>query len=107
MSADEYELAGFANAGRGGLLATGGLQAEAWQATWTVGDREAPGRRIWSVRYRGRYARHAIPARPAPGEARDHLTGPLRAARDLAVRQQLPTWPDWFSRALSSGDDIA
>jgi len=101
VSADEYELAGFANAGRGGLRAKGRLQAEARQATWTVGDREAPGRRIWSVRYRGRYARHAIPARPAPGEARDHLTGALRAARDLAVRQGLA------AMAASGSSDLA
>ena len=38
---------------------------------------------------------------PAPGEARDHLTGALRAARDLAVRQGLA------AMAASGSSDLA
>jgi hypothetical protein len=66
-AADEFELAGFANAGRQSLLVTGTGQPESWQATSAVADREAPDRRIWPVDYLGSRAGDASPRLPGPG----------------------------------------
>lgn len=106
VAEDEHMLAGFSNAGRWGLLATGGQRLEAWRASWAVGDRDAPGRRIWSVTYQGAYVEHATAQRPGLRDAGEHLAEALRSARDFAIRQDLNPWPAWFDRALASGDDI-
>lgn len=103
---DEQMLAGFANAGRWSLATTGGRGGEIWHATWTVGDRAASDRRIWSVRYEGAYVDHLIPQRPDLLTARSHLTEALQSARDFATRQQMDTWPAWFDRALAGDPDI-
>jgi hypothetical protein len=105
-AADEYELAGFANAGDQSMLVTGTGQPEAWRAAWTVGDSEAPARRIWWVNYRGGHASDSTLQRPDPGAALDELTAALRSARDFAAGQELADWAEWFSRALTVGDDI-
>lgn len=103
---DEHMLAGFANAGRWSLVTTGGRQPEEWRASWSVGDRNAPGHRIWSVRYEGVYADRAAPQRPDLRGATAQLTTALEAARDFAMRQAMDTWPAWFERALTVSDDI-
>jgi hypothetical protein len=103
---DEQMLAGFANAGRWSLAATGGHSAEIWRATWAVGDRAAPDRRIWSVRYEGVHADHLTPQRPDVPGARGNLIEALQAARDFAAGQQMDTWPAWFERALAGDRDI-
>jgi hypothetical protein len=89
-AADEFELAGFANAGRQSLLVTGSGPAESWQATWAVAD----------------HAGDASPRRPDPAAALDELTAALRSARDFATRQDLPDWAESFSRALNADGDI-
>lgn len=99
-------LAGFANAGRWGLVTTGGRTGEIWQATWTVGDRSVPDRRIWSVTYQGASVDHLPPQRPDLVSARRNLTEALETARDFATRQQMETWPAWFERALAGDPDI-
>jgi hypothetical protein len=66
-AADEFELAGFANAGRQSLLVTGTSRPESWQATSAVADRQAPDRRIWPVNYLGSRAGDASPRLPGPG----------------------------------------
>jgi len=103
---DEQMLAGFANVGRWSLATTGEGSVEIWRATWAVGDRAAPDRRIWSVRYEGVHADHLTPRRPDVLGARGNLTQALQAARDFATRQQMDTWPAWFERALAGDPDI-
>jgi hypothetical protein len=103
---DEQMLAGFANAGRWSLATTGQRNGEIWRATWTVGDRGAPHRRIWSVRYDGAHVDHLTPQRPDLAGARSHLTEALRNAQDFAIRQQMETWPAWFERALAGDPEI-
>jgi hypothetical protein len=103
---DEQMLAGFANAGRWSLAATGGPSNEIWHATWTVGDRAAPDRRIWSVRYEGAHADLVTPQRPDLLRARSHLTEALQAAQDFATRQQMEAWPAWFQAALAGDPEI-
>lgn len=103
---DEQMLAGFANVGRWGLATTGGGSGEAWHATWIVGDRAAPERRIWSVRYDGTCVDRLIPQRPDLRSARRALTEALQSARNFATRQQMETWPSWFERALAGDSDI-
>lgn len=105
-AADEFELAGFANAGRQGLLVTGAGQPEAWRATWAVADRAAPGRRIWSADYHGGHVGEPVPRRPGRGAALNELIAALTSARDFAAGQQLADWAEWFSRALAAGEDI-
>jgi hypothetical protein len=97
-------LAGFANAGRWGLAATGGQQPEVWRASWAVGDRNAPERRIWSVHYQGAFVDQVALQRPDLRSAREQLTKALEAAREFAMQQDLDTWPAWFERALTSSD---
>lgn len=106
QSVDEHMLAGFANAGRWSLVATGGRQPELWRGTWTVGDRNAPAHRIWSVRYEGAYADQVTPQRPDLRGAASQLTTSLQAAQDFAVRQAMDPWASWFERALAASDDI-
>lgn len=103
---DEFEVAGFANAGHQSLLVTGTAQPEAWHATWAVGDRAAPAQQIWAVKNHGAQASDASPQRPDPGDALNELTAALRSARDFAAGKELPGWAQWFSHALAAGDDI-
>lgn len=103
---DEHMLAGFANAGRWGLAATGGRQPEVWRASWTIGDRNAPGYRIWSVKYQGAYVDGVAPQRPALRSKRQQLANALETARVFATRQDLDTWPALFERALTTSADI-
>lgn len=103
---DEHMLAGFANAGRWSLVATGGREAEVWRASWTIGDRDAPGHRIWSVRYEGVYADRVAPQRPDLRGATAQLTVALEVAHDFAIRHAVDTWPEWFERALTVSDEI-
>jgi hypothetical protein len=93
LAEGEHMLAGFVDAGRWGLLATGGQRLEAWRASWAVGDPDAPDRRIWSVTYQGAYVEHATVQRPDLRDAREHLAEALRSARDFASRQDLNPWP--------------
>jgi hypothetical protein len=99
-------LAGFANAGRWGVAATGRQQPEMWRASWAVGDRSASEHRIWSVHYQGAYLDQVVPQRPGSRCAQERLAEALEAAREFAARQNLGTWPGWFERALASGRDI-
>jgi len=104
--AEEHQLVGFANAGRWFLLVTGGRLCEIWRASWTVGDRNAPAQRIWSVRYGGAYAEPTTtPPRPDVESATGRLAAVLRQARAFAKRQGLDSWAGWFERALDVGDD--
>jgi len=104
--ADEHELAGFANAGRWTLVTAGGRQPEAWRASWAVGDREAPGHRIWAVRYEGEPAGQVVPQCPDLRMAGEQLERSVRSAREFAARHGLDTWVAWFDRALASSSDI-
>jgi len=106
QAAGEHMLAGFANAGRWGLAATGGRQPEMWRASWSVGDRSAPEHRIWSVHYQGAYLDQVVPQRPDLRSALEQLAKALEAAREFAARQNLDTWAGWFERALAKGRDI-
>ncbi len=99
-------LAGFANAGRWSLASTGGRNGEIWHATWTVGDRAAPDRRIWSVRYEAAHVDDLTPQRPDLLSARRHLKQALQTAQDFATRQQMETWPAWFETALAGDPEI-
>ena len=102
----EHMLAGFANAGRWGLAATGERQHEIWRASWAVGDRAAPEHRIWAVHYQGAYLDEVVPQRPDVRSAHEQLARALEAAHEFAARQHLDPWPAWFERALASSRDI-
>lgn len=103
---DEHMLAGFANAGRWSIVTTGVRQPEVWRASWSVGDRNAPGHRIWSVRYEGIYADRVTPPRPDLKDATAQLTAALEAARSFAMSQAMDGWSAWFERALTVSDHI-
>jgi hypothetical protein len=101
----EHALAGFANAGRWSLLAAGRQQPEIWRAGWTVGDRGAADRRIWSVRYEGACVDRVMPQRPELGVAEMQLNWALVEARDFAAKQGLTDWASLFERVLAAGDE--
>jgi len=73
-------------------LASSGRQRgeRRWSATWEVGDREEPERRIWHLTYRGRaHAREAVPR------------ASLEACREALVRALGPITA--FSREVAGG----
>ncbi|MGQ0846732.1 MAG: hypothetical protein ACT4QF_21645 [Sporichthyaceae bacterium] len=98
---DQHTLAAFANAGQCGLLATSQRKAELWQANWSVGDRENQEQRIRTVLYDGRRISPLTAQVPALGAARAELVRSLQAAEAFAADEDLPTWRDWFHRALN------
>lgn len=99
-----HELARFANAGQWGLVVTGGQQPEIWQASWMIGDRDAPGQRIWTVHYAGQFADEIVPQHPNMQRAAEQLSRSLQSARDFAAGQRLESWSEWFDRALTAKD---
>lgn len=103
---EEHMMAGFANAGRWGLVATGERHAEVWRPFWQVGDREAPESRIWSVRYEGSSTGPVSPPHVDLDRATTRLTAALEAALAFAERHALRTWAGWFERALAVSDEI-
>jgi hypothetical protein len=80
--------------------------AEAWCASWTVGDRSVAKNRIWAVHYEGEPAGEVLPQRPDLRVAGEQLRKSLRSAREFAARHGLDTWVAWFDRALASSSDI-
>jgi hypothetical protein len=103
---DQHALAAFSNSGGWGLIAHGPRHSEAWHATWTVGDREAPDRRIWMVNYTGTRLAPTLPQQVEVSRADDTLRERLRAAAEFAAEQGLDSWTDWFKRALMTEDVI-
>lgn len=105
---DQHALAAFANAGRWGLAVETPKDAQVWRATWTVSDRDAPDRRIWTVRYDGRRTEPFNAQRPDLAQAQDDLRQALHAVKAFAEEQAgLDNWVDWFGRALNGRDELA
>lgn len=105
LTADEYQLAGFLNAGWRFIAATGGQQPELWYAAWGEGDPDAPGHRIWSVRYQGSRTELTPPGADLPA-ARAQLAAALEAALGFAGQQNLDNWHARFGRALELTGEI-
>lgn len=77
--------------------------SEAWRSTWTVGDREAPDRRIWDVAYRGRRTSKVDVPHVNPADAMDRLVAALEKAQTFASSQDLDDWAAVFGAALQLG----
>lgn len=103
--AGEHQLAGFSNAGRWSLIAAGRQRPEIWRPVWTVGDRSAPDRRIWSVRYEGARVDRAMPQCPDLQAAATQLSWALVEAHDFAARQGLAEWSGLFGQILAADGD--
>ena len=103
--ADERMLSAFSGGGTWFLLATGASRAQAWQATWKVGHRDAPDHRIWDVVYESSGVGDA-PERSSLAGATERLRTSLTETRAFALENDLSVWADWFDRALAaSGAD--
>lgn len=94
-------LIAFAGAGQWSLIATSaGNPRELWRGSWTVGDDEAPDRRIWDVQYRGEPLNGTIdPLRPDISTCQRGLTAALQEIEAFARIQDLGSWADWFAAA--------
>jgi hypothetical protein len=103
---DQHSLAALANAGQWGLLGVGKRQSEVWRATWTVANRDAPDRRIWSVSYNGTRATPAAPQCLDIEDAAAALRHHLENAQAFAEQEELGSWVEWFRRALNDVDEI-
>ncbi len=103
----EHHVAWFANAGRWSLLAAGRQRPEVWRADWTVGDRSAADRRIWSVSYEGARVDRAMPQCPDIQSAATQLSWALVETRDFAARQGLAQWSELFEQILSADGEGA
>jgi hypothetical protein len=77
---------------------------EVWRAGWTVGDPEAPDRRIWDVTYRGRRNSEIAPAHVNPAAAMDRLTAAIRDAESFATAEGMDEWAAVFGAALKLAD---
>lgn len=99
---------GFSNAAGWFLVGTG-PHGERWRAAWSVGDQNAPGQRIWHVRFQGvieptHVERDGAPLLDEPqplDDARGRLIAALHAVHDFAVEVNLQPWPASFERALA------
>lgn len=82
------------------LLATG-RAATTWTGSWTLGDRDAPDRRIWDVRYTGAPApaTATVPTSRSIEAARGLLVEALVAIEDFAREHELGFWADYFAKA--------
>jgi hypothetical protein len=98
----------FSNSGTWALLATGRVAPVVWSIGWEVGDRHAPGSRIWSL---------AASSGPGDGfraqqvgvaEARDRLRGALDEIRAFSEQtEEVNDWASWFARSENLLDDPA
>ncbi len=103
----EAQTAGFVNSGRWALLVTGAGASSVWAGHWTVGDRNAPDRRIWLVRYTQLAVSGLEPSIPPVDQAAAHLDQSLVAVARFAATSGLSGWADHFQAArrgsLNSG----
>jgi hypothetical protein len=102
-SVPEHMMAGLVGGGGRWLIAADTKdRSDYWEGDWQVTAKDAPDRRIWSVRYR-RVAAPQIARRP-PAELPEvsrELRGILTEIRDFAQRQNL----DNFAKCFLSGLD--
>ena len=102
---DAHLAVAFANGGEWVIVATGPLDT-VWTATWTVGDRDAPDRRIWDVQMNGQPSDVRIePDAPDLDAARAGLMTALHQARDFADLNHFDSWAAWFTKALVIADE--
>lgn len=92
----------FAGGGNWHLLATGAdASSMLWTAAWSVGDRSAPDRRIWEVRYDGREVPPTVfPARMPVEIAERQLVDAVVATQSFAREQDLEFWSDYLGKVL-------
>lgn len=82
---------------------------ERWSATWTVGNQDAPDRRIWDVAYRGERDPKIGLAASNVVQATDELTTALQRAAAFARAHDLDHWAAIFEAALGldhAGDPV-
>lgn len=91
------------------LLATSRQRSrEVWEASWTIGDREAADRRIWDVEYQGGpVVEELVSPHPNIGASAQRLLVALKETEAFARDQQLDGWADWFADAqrLAEAED--
>lgn len=95
-------LVAFAGAGQWSLVGTsGGRPAETWRAGWTLGDRDAPDRRIWEVAYHGQSVESGPPpVHPEIAASESRLLTALGKAESFArERAEVVGWADVFADA--------
>ena len=86
-----------------------GRPLERWSATWTVGDKDAPVRRIWDVAYRVERDPKVTLAASNVVHATDELTTALQRATAFARSHDLDHWAAIFEAALGldhAGDPV-
>jgi hypothetical protein len=101
----EHNAVAFAGGGTWWLLATGSGQDEAWQPSWTLGDRDAPDHKIWDIDLQGSaLGAPATPVEPNLDAAADALVLELSSIRRFSAEQQLEGWTEEFDAALAMRD---
>jgi hypothetical protein len=103
-------LVAFAGAGQWSLPGTSeGRSAERWRASWALGDRDAPDRRIWDVAYQGESVEsERPPVHPDIAVTESRLLTALGKAGSFArERKEVEGWADSFAdaRRLASAAD--
>lgn len=103
IDAPVHQLAAFAGGGGNWqiVLATDAA-TELWMSRWEVTDQNASDSRIWGVTYGcvGK-SNHGSPAPVADLDAAaSRLQSVLTDTRDFADKHELPSWSEWFQRAL-------
>jgi len=78
--------------------------SEVWQASWTVGDSDAPDHRIWDVDYRGRRTSTVDLPRVNVAETMERLKAAVGQAETFAGHQGMDEWAAVFGAALLLGD---
>jgi hypothetical protein len=101
----EHMLVALSGGGTWFMLSTADRAAESWRASWEVGDRDAPDRRIWDVTYQGSRSRGSIDRRgPSVPAARERLASALLSTQAFAREHELSPWTECFAGALDALD---
>ena len=80
--------------------------SEFWISRWDVTNHNANDNRIWGVTYGCVQKNNHGSTVPQPdlNVAISRLTSALTAARDFADTNELPSWSEWFQRAIDCTD---
>ena len=106
-NAPDHQLAAFA--GGGGdwqlVLATH-KETDFWMSRWDVTKQDASDNRIWGVTYAciGKSDHGLSVPQGDLNVAASRLRSALTATRDFATKHELPSWAEWFQRAIDCSD---